>query len=324
MAYELHSNKNCSILISRKRGGFMSIRNSIQEQTQESLKAGTISFKKAVSELVPLDEQNDRFFILQRLEDNKPQGLRAPQEKRERSDPFSEEEIAKRPQLVVREKMMDTHNVLLNRFPIIPHHILVCSVPFLNQTEPLTIADFSVVSELLAQGLDDFLVFFNCGPQSGASQEHKHMQMIPQTVVFNGVPVEYPINKWMDEKRAELPASSSSELFTIPVYHFVHAAAFLPAPLTPEHLLQTYRLLIAHVEQTTRITPPFSYNLLFTTKWMLLIPRTRADAVPGLISVNSLGFAGTIVTRSDEAASEARKLGLFNILEKVTFALAET
>ncbi|MEF1435428.1 hypothetical protein QWU86_11430, partial [Neisseria gonorrhoeae] len=57
------------------------------------------------------------------------------------------------------------------------------------------------------------------------------------------------------------------------------------------------------------------YNLLVTPQWMLLVPRTL-ERVEG-ISVNALGFAGSLFVRDTAQMQIVRRLGPMTVLERV-------
>lgn len=75
-----------------------------------------------------------------------------------------------------------THALLLNKFPAIEEHLLLITKPFESQTDHISLQDFRATIDVMFQ-LDndrDWLAFFNRGLFSGASQPHKHLQLVPQ------------------------------------------------------------------------------------------------------------------------------------------------
>ena len=61
-----------------------------------------------------------------------------------------------------------------------------------------------------------------------------------------------------------------------------------------------------------------AYNLLVTRDWMLVVPRSAEHC--GSISVNALGFAGSLFVRNQTELQMLRHLGPLRILEAVTLA----
>ena len=70
----------------------------------------------------------------------------------------------------------DTHVCVLNKFNVVDLHLLFVTCAYEDQQEPLTLADF----DALCRGLQEFdgLAFYNSGPTSGASQPHRHLQLV--------------------------------------------------------------------------------------------------------------------------------------------------
>jgi ATP adenylyltransferase len=57
------------------------------------------------------------------------------------------------------------------------------------------------------------------------------------------------------------------------------------------------------------------YNLLVTRRWMLAVPRSREKF--GSISVNALGFAGSLFVRDDAEMARLREVGPMRVLQAV-------
>jgi sulfate adenylyltransferase (ADP) / ATP adenylyltransferase len=190
-----------------------------------------------------------------------------------RAEPLGDYE----PDLFVAE-LSSTHYVLLNKFNVLPHHLLIVTRRFEPQEAPLSAGDFGALSSCLAQL--DWLGFYNAGRDAGASQARKHLQLVP------------------------LPE--------IPIEPFLAAGGSLPfehafAPLAPRSDLHAaYRDLL-------RWDGP--YNVLVTRRWMLVVPRSREHFQS--ISVNALGFAGSLFVRNRAELELVRKTGPMKVLREV-------
>jgi ATP adenylyltransferase len=57
------------------------------------------------------------------------------------------------------------------------------------------------------------------------------------------------------------------------------------------------------------------YNLLCTRRWMMIVPR-RVESYAG-IAVNALGFAGSLLVRSEAQLVQLRELGVLAVLQGV-------
>lgn len=77
-----------------------------------------------------------------------------------------------------------THNLILNKYPVIPQHFILATKEYKEQTDLLEEDDLNVTYECLKEwekgGPDKQLfAFFNSGDHSGASQGHRHLQFLP-------------------------------------------------------------------------------------------------------------------------------------------------
>jgi len=163
------------------------------------------------------------------------------------------------------------------------------------------------------------LAFYNCGEFSGASQSHKHLQIIP-------LPDDsLPLNACIYNARDKKPG----EIFEFSELPFVHYVTLLDPQKSGrkhdavgEYLNELYHSLLdtliedLHDQSFLTDTGPPSYNFVVTHTWMMIVPR-RSEKYDGSVSVNSLGFAGMLLLRSDEELEFTRKVGILKILEGV-------
>jgi len=173
------------------------------------------------------------------------------------------------------------HVILFNKFALRRHHLLVISRHFEAQTSPITRNNFSATLEAMRMFEDqgrNWLAFYNCGKDAGASQPHRHFQMIPFSP--NGIPIETTMTA--GPGRALIPAYKEFQ------HYFVRFNDFISAELLHHNYVQAVSEL-----------PPGcdSYNVLFTLRWFLLIPRASESAHG--VSMNSLAFAGCIMMRGE-------------------------
>lgn len=215
-----------------------------------------------------------------------------------------------------------TYLAVLNRFPVLRHHLLMVTREYEEQALPLAGADFEAFARCLAE--IDGLAFFNSSSEAGASQPHRHLQIVPFPV--GGGPAPTPIERVLtgvalDPSRA-----------TIPLYRFRHAVAPLPetaweagepAARAAQAMELAYRALASRVGldlAPTRVPtgstePTAPYNLLMTRRWMMLVPRSR-ERFHG-VSVNALGFAGSFLVRDREQLEAVRRHGPLAVLQGV-------
>ncbi len=97
---------------------------------------------------------------------------RARAQRGEEADPFGPCE----PSLLLGD-LGPSHCCVLNKFPALAHHLLIVTRAFEDQERLLTVADLEALWIALA-GVDGF-AFYNGGKVAGASQRHKHLQLVP-------------------------------------------------------------------------------------------------------------------------------------------------
>lgn len=202
-----------------------------------------------------------------------------------------------------------THVCLLNKYNVLEHHLLVITRAFERQESRLTLGDFAALWRCLLEF--DSLGFYNSGPLAGASQPHKHLQLVPLPLTADGraLPMDVLIE-------ATPPGPGPRHVPDLP---FRHAFAWLEAPEAPEaaeRAHRCYRELLAAAGLDPELPEPPPYNLLVTRRYMLLVPRTR-DTYEG-VSVNALGFAGSFFVRDRTLLETIRRVGPMRMLREVT------
>jgi ATP adenylyltransferase len=182
------------------------------------------------------------------------------------------------------------HVLLLNKFNVVPHHLLLVTRDFAHQTEALDAGD----CEALGDALRSFpppggLAFMNVGDASGFSQPHKHVQLVPLPFAPELPHAPVPVGPTVERAAAEAGAAPSFHARALP---FWNVCARLAPDAPPQQLAATVGELVAAAQAATGAT---SYNLLLTTAWLMVVPRA-AERGNG-VAVNALGFAGTMLVR---------------------------
>ncbi len=219
------------------------------------------------------------------------------------------------PALTVGE-ISPTHVGVLNKYPVVAHHLLVVTKRYVPQEEPLDRDDFAAIATCL--GEIDGLAFYNAGPEAGASEPHKHLQLVPLPLGPGawGVPMEALFDSWS-------AAGAVLQLLRLP---FRHAFALLEPSLddrerAADRTHALYRAAMAAIgaveegaanDEPERTAP---YNLLVTRRWMLAVPRSRERY--DSISVNALGFAGSLFVRDAAGMQRLRAAGPMKVLRTV-------
>lgn len=232
-------------------------------------------------------------------------------------NPFSKAE----PELTIMQTYGNKNEfrLILNKFPVAENHFMMVTRRFRSQDSPLSPselhASFKILDNLRSSDESSrWFAFYNCGPESGASQAHKHVQFL---TLPKGHPDFY------------LPLAQNSEPFkpgqtceplqdpNLPYAHFVVP---LPESSTVDDemlailftsLLQKTLTALAEEELSN-----VSYNFCLTTSYMMMVPRTKSK-YRCTVGINSCGYMGLILCKNHEIYEEVKKHGIFNILEKV-------
>ncbi|QKQ73505.1 phosphorylase [Nostoc sp. TCL240-02] len=283
---------------------------SVKERTEHALQCGALLSIPTEFEFIEQDGVRFLVRILSNLNRKK-----AAKEKQEKQSAVSGQEF--NPFLPYEEDLFvadisDTHVCILNKYNVVDRHLLIITRAFEEQESLLTLEDFAAMWACL----DDFdgLAFYNSGKSAGASQRHKHLQLVPLPLVPLGPQI--PIEPLL---RAGQFQDSKATLAKLP---FVNAFAplnphWMRSPFTAaQATLEVYRSLLGAVGLDARQLG--AYNLLATREWMLIVPRSQEHFQS--ISVNSLGFAGTLLVRNAAEMEILKAQGPMTILKNVAIS----
>jgi ATP adenylyltransferase len=203
------------------------------------------------------------------------------------------------------ERLGDGHVVLLNKFPVQRGHLLLISQQWQPQAGWLSDADWQAVAAMEAD--TPGLWFFNSCAAAGASQPHRHLQLLPREPGDASCPLAASIEQQLGDHSRIWPWSyriSRRQASGSP------AAAAELADLYHGHLRE---LGLGEPQQDP--APRHPYNLLFDSQWLMTVHRTR-EHWAGL-SVNALGFAGYLLLTEQSDEPWLRRSGPLALLEAV-------
>ena len=235
-------------------------------------------------------------FVVRRLLSRPPKHLRAEGPK---PNPF----LPWDPALEVTQ-VGASHVVLLNKYPVQRGHLLVIPTTWKPQSGWLELADWQAL--IAVHGDTQGLWFFNSCPAAGASQPHRHLQLLPRPRRASTCPLEGFYSAMLDQSEATQ---------TTP---WRCAISPCPAPLSPEGLAAVYRqhCNTLHLGQPDQQEAPcHPYNLLLTDRWMLTVRRTREHCRG--FSVNALGFAGYLLAETGSDLAWLQAEGPWSLLRQV-------
>lgn len=213
------------------------------------------------------------------------------------------------PALVVAE-LTPTHIAILNKFPVIDRHLLVVTRAFVDQETPLALEDFEALWRCLPRGSRRAaLGFYNSGRTAGASQPHRHLQVVP--LPLGGASTGTPFERAF--------AAAGSRLAPLPGLPFRHLAVRLedlPDAGDQDLAARAYRLYLDALRSLGRDpAAPGAYNLIATRRLLCVVPRVREHHAR--VSVNALGFCGVLLAVDDEELSLLRHSGPLQVLSAV-------
>ncbi len=184
------------------------------------------------------------------------------------------------------------HALLLNKFPVLDDHLLLVTRAWADQEEPPDAADLRALAEAM-EALDG-LAFYNGGRRAGASQPHRHLQLVAREALG-----ELPLEPLLRDALAR-------GLDRAPELRFRHA--LLPGLPSADELRRRLGALGRDPAS------PGPHTLLAARGWALVVPRSAAKV--GGLPVNSLAYAGYLAAK--DAAGEAwlDRFGPWAVLEQ--------
>ncbi len=273
------------------------------QQTDHALKSGALHSLPTEYELI----EQDGVTFLVRILANLAHKDQAKQRQKQKSP--SEQDF--NPFLPYEEDLFvadisDTHLCLLNKFNVVDYHILIVTRQFEAQENLLTQQDFVAMQACLKE--IDGLAFYNGGKKAGASQAHKHLQLVPFPLMPERETINFPL------ETAIAAVQWQDALGQIPAFGFPHAIAKLDFLASSQVIWECYHHLLQTLDLQKNHQPQ-AYNLLATRQWLLVVPRSQESFQS--ISVNSLGFAGSFFVRNEQQKQILQKSGPLHVLSQV-------
>lgn len=288
-----------------------SLAEAVDERTRRALAAGDMLPIKTEQERIT--DAGVHFLVrviagLRRKEADK--GRRAADGQDRPANPF----LPPEPTLTVAE-VSNHHLAVLNKFSVLDRHLLIVTRAFEHQETLLTPGDLRALLACMAEYPS--LGFYNGGTVAGASQRHKHLQVVPLPLEPDGPAL--PMEPLLDGGRRGsagccpgLPFAHAFARFDRPVADAPMEAAEQAAALYPELLAAVG---IEGIQSPGEVRQSAPYNLLAADDWMLVVP--RAEELFRGISVNALGFAGSLFVKDRNQLAVIRAAGPMHILRAV-------
>lgn len=190
---------------------------------------------------------------------------------------------------------------MLNKFAVVPEHFILATTAFLPQTHVLQQADLeATLAAIEAYGKGELFAFFNCGPFSGASQPHRHLQLLPVARMKDGLEGEWSVlADGLDSSPA--PFATFAERFGGEISGVELYETYLRL------YRQAVRAVKGDIDVDTTGEAAISYNMAMTGEMLVLMPRVadgakivnKAGETVGLLSLNGTVLAGTALVKSE-------------------------
>ncbi|MBU6354128.1 MAG: ATP adenylyltransferase [Cyanobacteria bacterium REEB498] len=236
-------------------------------------------------------------FVLRRLLSATPKHLRSAGPK---PNPF----LPWDPDLEV-ERLADTHLVLLNKYPVQEGHLLLITQRWAPQAGWLDSGDWNALHQIDQDSPG--LWFFNSCAAAGASQPHRHLQLLPR----GPEQLACPLQPWIEAQLAgEGPAWPWR-------YRLSRRRAQGEADGAVE-LEQLYRQHLQELELGEPQRDPVPrrpYNLLIGPDWVLTVERIQEHWAG--FSINALGFAGYLLITQGSDLDWLQRHGPWELLQAV-------
>jgi ATP adenylyltransferase len=204
--------------------------------------------------------------------------------------------------------------LVLNKFAIVPEHFILSTKEFERQTDLLAGEDleaaYACIVAYAAEGRELF-VFFNSGEHSGASQPHRHLQLLEvgnmrQGLIGGdaagwGVLTDRLVGEGKEDGSLEVPFWTAGRRIN----------AGMGGRELRECYLELYRRACrragVEAEGQTEGEARISYNLAMTREAMVICPRTseggpvrgEGGEEVGWLALNGTVLAGTALVKSE-------------------------
>ena len=200
------------------------------------------------------------------------------------------------------DKIEHNHQLILNKYPVQKGHILLITNNWKPQNGWLDINDWKAIQKVNKD--TSGLWFFNSSPIAGASQPHRHFQLLRRAKDE----VSCPREKWFLELKLDNDRDSKLKKNII-----VSKFNFLENSISLYELYLELSMKLGLGDTISDLKPRYPYNLLITNKWIAIIKRSN-DHIHGF-SINGLGFAGYLLVTEKSDINYLKKFGPEKLLE---------
>ena len=200
------------------------------------------------------------------------------------------------------EKIGNYHQLILNKYPVQKGHILLITNTWKPQDGWLDINDWDAIQKVNQD--TSGLWFFNSSPIAGASQPHRHIQLLRRSYGEASCPRE----KWfLDLEIRNNNETKLKKSIVVSHLNFLEDSSYI----YNLYLKMTKKVGLGDPINDKK--PKYPYNILITNNWIAII-RRRFDHIHGF-SINSLGFAGYLLLTEKSDTNYLKRFGPEKLLE---------
>ena len=189
-------------------------------------------------------------------------------------------------------KILDDHVLILNKFPVELGHMLLITNTWKAQEGWLSKKDWHALVSIENQ-ISGFW-FFNNSINAGASQPHRHLQLLRR----ENSKLLFPRQYWFENRKDKY----NLDISNLDRSCLVLGRKCYKKEDSADELENLYLRLCDEMKlgiPSFNEKPTCAYNLIITSKWIALIRRLK-ESYKGF-SINALGFAGYfLVTRESD------------------------
>jgi len=201
----------------------------------------------------------------------------------------------------------DNYTLILNKYPVQLGHLLLITNYWKPQNGWLNIEDFKAISKV--DNDTTGLWFFNSSKEAGASQPHRHFQLLRRQN-YERICPRYDWFCSLLNNREHFKSDIKQSVSIKPRKNKLD--------LNAKDLFNSYKSMIIDMDlgDINKDDKPLKpYNILITEKWISLIVRSK-DSSHGF-SINALGLAGYFLGTKGSDIDMLIKFGPESILKQV-------
>ncbi|KAF4456406.1 hypothetical protein F53441_1476 [Fusarium austroafricanum] len=220
------------------------------------------------------------------------------------------------------------HYLVLNKFAVVPEHFILATTEFKPQTHVLEESDLEATLACIEAyeaarrtdteqghrdgtlgGGDGLFAFFNCGDHSGASQPHRHIQLLPIARMKDGLEADTPWTVLADQLKTKIaPFATFAEDIKLGMsgadLHSIYLRLYRKAcRAVAVHTKDPIHTEEAPTDGPTRI----SYNMAMTKDTLVVCPRLAEGVklqgqdgdILGTLALNGTLLAGTALVKNE-------------------------